>query len=128
METRKINIIQKEPFIYFRRILEILGAINPVASLTPSEKDLLAKIMEKRSNLSGITESQKAILILGKDGKEIIAKELGYKKQVLENALTSLRKKKVINDSNNDEINTIIKSLRFNDNEATITFTFKLDV
>ncbi len=126
MDTRKFNIVQDNSFLYYRRILEILGAIPPVSNLMPSEKDLLAHIMVARSEHPNLTENEKTLLIFSKDGKDKLGVKVGYKRQGVENMLSSLRKKGVLNDSSTDEPNTVIKSLRFDGKEVAINFVFKI--
>lgn len=128
-QSRVFTINNNTIFTFYRRLLEVMGVFPPVTSLSPSERDLLAKLMEKRYNYKSLSEKEIAVMLFSKSVKEDIMAELKINKmQVLDNALTSLRKKGVVYDRTHKEPNTLAIPFRINADEGmSLIFKFTIE-
>lgn len=122
--TDKIYPIKsKDKYLHFRRILEVMGVLSPISLLSNAERNLLAKLMVLRSNYSTLDEDEIPVVMLSpKNKKEIMEEFKMTGRQVLDNALSTLRRKGALLKDNKLPDFLII------DEDATLNINFKFDL
>ena len=121
INVKNIDVNRQKFFIYWLQFLK------PYHKLRDKEIELLSLLLEKRYVLSQkITDpSLVDLLLLSTENRKIIMEEMGYHSmQVLTNALSGLRKKKVLDD--NSIIKGLIPEINNDTNNFKLIFNFNI--
>ncbi len=121
INVKNIDVNRQKFFTYWLQFLK------PYHKLRDKEIELLSLLLEKRYTLSQKVNDPMLVdtLLLSTENRKIIMEEMGYHSmQVLTNALSGLRKKKVLED------NSIIKGLipEINDSTGNFKLIFNFNI
>lgn len=82
--------------LYFRQVLGLLRGFDPFSKCQPRELDVLAELYYWNYYYRDVPEESRGKLIFDYDTKRAIADYLNIDNAVLDNSLSSLRKKNII--------------------------------
>lgn len=108
---------------YWRRLIDLFDFSTPYGLLDGREKDLLAGLLELNWRYKDIPKKEKFMLVLGASARKEICGKYGMSMEVLNNKLSSLRRKGVILDDNGMQYipDKIVNNMQLFD---SITFKF----